>query len=924
MATTPLKLYCDFISSVSRFTKGTWTSTAGGSDANVISVLKDGSDSTYINRTGSGAFSRLLHFETPTIPNGARVISIQQRIRAKTNGSPGSYMHSYIWIPLTNNLSNPARIERSRVGTFVDYRASSTFNSTKINSHNDGSELTHSQLSLLYVYWATVTEGGRNYWAETSMRVSEIWLELHYDEKPVVSNVTPTVTGNTVYSDTLTPLITWDYQDDWQPQSGYQVQILNAATNDVIYDSFEVSSGDTSHQVNASLAGGIQYRVRVRARQAWSGKGGGFWGDWSYSAGTFSLTVIPAARPGVFNFSSSENGYNVVKSIPYLNLLTYDEASFENGFLSWGQGGSPNTGATLSSNSNASYIVEGFGSLKVTQTAAQTLVQTRTMTAVEEGKEYVFGIQHKVDSATTVGTLAITAGIVWFDENGNYLGEAEGDATAGDKTSFVRCQAVGVAPNGARLAKFYFHTSNTGANGKIFYVDSAVAFLSFGADDYINYYSRGGMGADTPNLLSRADSTLDQDFSGWAAGNGNTAVVISATQARQGITSLRLTRSASTGQVLANLTGSPITPPDPTDPKKLSLFASFYPATGVNLVAFGVNWYDASNVLVTNSEMSFNSGAITSGAWNDKQDSVVEPTNTNISYGVPYVYFNNVASTNVCYADAFSIVRTEGTAMVGFQPGYEEVTPVQLVIEALDIPGFPVMTQAEFSNLAISNPVYRSELIAMTQARYDEAAAGVVDWQEVFRGDADTSSSHTTFNDRSAQSGIARLYRSYTYRYERGALITSRAAVDGYDEYLCPVTISFQDVWLSTVDQKVDLVNGGLVEDDFSAYHFRFPQTGHSETYAKEATTFKLAGREFPVVSFGETTDASVSVTLLLPTEEDAAGFREIAERRSLVIYRNGTRVQRVKGLLQDIQYTYNQATVQVSFQVVAAGQQYE
>jgi len=115
-----------------------------------------------------------------------------------------------------------------------------------------------------------------DYTTDTSLRPK---LVVTYSEKPTATLTTPTGTENspTQYNDEITPLIEWTYSDpESDPQAKYQVQVYDTSNN-LVYDSGEVASSSTSHEIPSSveLTYGTTYKVRVRVHDGTS------WSAWS-------------------------------------------------------------------------------------------------------------------------------------------------------------------------------------------------------------------------------------------------------------------------------------------------------------------------------------------------------------------------------------------------------------------------------------------------------------------------------------------------------------------------------------------------------------------------------------------------------------------------------------------------------------------
>lgn len=897
---------------------GVWeTNTSATDNPTILIAISDNDNVTYAHKD-AGSFWRSIGFQETVLPLDARIRSVTPYYRAKSNSS-AQYWRSQMRMgtqaaPSTlHEQSGSNHVRQIPTSSISDYAAI-------VMTQSDGAEpISNDMLNNIQMSLNNYFSDG----APQNVRMYKIWLSVLADEKPVTSAVSPIAAGNTVFTDTSTPTFTWSYSDDWELQAGFQVQVLLNSDNSVIVDSGSVTSSETSWTPTGGLAQGTTYKVRVRTRQNWSGAAAGdFWGDWAYSVGTFSLTVVDGPETTVSNEGAfNDSGAVYVEAQHNMNLLGYDDAAFENGFLGWGQGAGNLTGGTLASNTNATYIFEGLASLKITQSATTSTITNRNLTAVIVGRTYGFSYRSKVDAASTVGSMTAEGGVNWYDSFGGYISTTFTNAPGTSKTNWVTTVGFAVAPANAAFANQYIYINN-GASGRIVYTDCAEFLMMAVGDTSYSIPSRGGMLLPTKNLITLKDSSFGLGTTAWEASSANTTLALSATQSRQGLTSLKINRTAgSSGTVLAYLNTGKIAAPDFTNPGYTVLFASLYPTSATNFF-FGVAWCDSTGTEVAWSETTV--AAPTLNTWTDKHQAVANPSNSSISYGLPYVYFTGVAASGINYTDALMIAQEPTSALFGYQPGYTVTDGPYTVIQGLDVPGFPDLTQAAYDALAISNPSLYATYQTMITDRYAEAAAGAVSWQTLRTVAIDPDFTSSEIFDRSAQSGVARMYRAYTYKYDAGVLITSQPEAETYDGITCPTTINFTSIWISTVSQKEDLVNGGLVEDGFDQYEFTTGQSGSSESFKKDYGTFQPEGREFPVITFGTTSSKSIAVTIALTTAAELAAFQQLTSRASLVIFRNGFRSQRIKGVLTGISYSYPKGFDTVSFTIQAAGDQYE
>lgn len=330
--------------------RGTYTVSGG---TFVTTVLGDGTDTVPVNTTATrlstsfagtpGERASIGVYTTDfTIPTGSRVRYAQSYFVARKTGtedrSVSLKLHDLTkraagersWLTSTSHaLSNSwATYYGDREQTAVGGRP---FTQTVLNSI--GSEI--------YNFSTTQTE------------FSELGAIFEYDLKPVVTILTPQI----VY--TPSPTITWDYQDDYENQKGYQVEIRDAA-GDLVFSDYQTDNGLKSSTVNKALPNG-DYSLRVRASQIFQIPGyvEDFYSDWVTSV--FTIKTEQIAAPVVTVATRTTDGYQegtVVTVYPGLNMLNAPTADMQDS--QWTSG---LTNATLATDQVT--VDSGTSSLKV-------------------------------------------------------------------------------------------------------------------------------------------------------------------------------------------------------------------------------------------------------------------------------------------------------------------------------------------------------------------------------------------------------------------------------------------------------------------------------------------------------------------------------------------------------------------------------
>ena len=321
-----------------------------------IAVIGDGSDATYITQQKADNYFRY-NCASMALPNGARVSMVTPSVRAKMAAT--NVRNDWVV-----GLGDHSGVKYAAAD--YPYASHHAISSASIRNYSGpgitrliktGGLITQADLERgLYVEFGLNNVYGTSA-ANPTINVYEAKLQLAYDLAPTAV-WTGVATGGTI-SDTASPLLTWDYYDDFQPMASYRITIKDAGSVQV-YDSGLVSSSDTSHQVDTNLTNGT-YTATLTVYQAWSGPGGAF-PSLSSVTGTFTVGVLRLGTPRISSATSGEQ--TTVTVTPDVNLLNLDDSTFDRGVLSLTATAPVNCTVAAT----GSPVKDGTGSAKITIT----------------------------------------------------------------------------------------------------------------------------------------------------------------------------------------------------------------------------------------------------------------------------------------------------------------------------------------------------------------------------------------------------------------------------------------------------------------------------------------------------------------------------------------------------------------------------
>jgi hypothetical protein len=284
---------------------GSWSVSGAGS---AHAALSDNSDSSYVQLLGLCRLdSQVLRvgFPTPSIPAGAKVYSVTLRRRVQSAAVSADVPLCYHWFRCRSGTVSVAGQQQPVIKSFYNSPCPTTTTPTYTNEtiltatagpNGQPWDVNTNLTGLTYDLGRGDSSGS------TTLRVSEVYLDIAYQQ---VSTVTVTAPTGTV-SDTR-PTVTWTYASpDSQPQQAFQVAIYTAAQVAAggfvpfVSTPLQSSGGlilgeDLQWTVPADLTDG-SYSAYVRVQSRWAGPGE-FYTAVASTSWTRTATAAPAPAP---------------------------------------------------------------------------------------------------------------------------------------------------------------------------------------------------------------------------------------------------------------------------------------------------------------------------------------------------------------------------------------------------------------------------------------------------------------------------------------------------------------------------------------------------------------------------------------------------------------------------------------------------
>lgn len=284
---------------------GSW-SVSGAASAHA--ALSDNSDSSYVQLLGLCRLdSQVLRvgFPVPSIPAGAKVYSVTLRRRVQSAAVSADVPLCYHWFRCRSGTVTVAGQQQQPVKSFYN----SPCPTTTVAAFTDETILTATTGPAGQAWDVATNLTGLTYdlgrgdsSASTTLRVSEVYLDVAYQQASTVTVTAPTGT----VPDTQ-PTVTWTYASpDSQPQQAYQVAIYTAAQvaaggfAPFVSTPIQSSGGfvlgeDLQWTLPADLTDG-SYSAYVQVQSRWAGTGQ-FYTSIASTSWTRTATAPPVVIP---------------------------------------------------------------------------------------------------------------------------------------------------------------------------------------------------------------------------------------------------------------------------------------------------------------------------------------------------------------------------------------------------------------------------------------------------------------------------------------------------------------------------------------------------------------------------------------------------------------------------------------------------
>jgi hypothetical protein len=434
------------------FNQGAWWTVTGG-PTTVHAATADDTDSTYAATTGNPAY--LGFSPLGGIPDGATITSVTVRVRWSGNGSA---------LGAVATIDNRTGVWTWQTSFYKVPSVTATQTFQAMTTRPDGTPWTSDAVNGL-----TVRIAGN----AVAVRFYEVYLDVVYNQQPVVSNITPTGTVSTQQ-----PTIGWTYADpDSDAQERWQVRIFtetqsraggfSPGTSAAVADSgtaYYGASGATTWMVPAALSPGV-YRAYVRASD--SGSNGRF-SDWVNSQ--FTIVGNPPAPPALVSVTPNpllgRNEIVVRQSDNLLNQATATADGVAHEYLRWFVFGNVNTPSVATGGISGNRITA-----IVASNAEIAITGLQKMPAVP-GVIHIWAGWIKSDAG---GIVHLDTD--WYSADYSYLGSSAGNSVA--LTSGYQASAGrDLPPPGARYAHLMWRSSGSLTGGQVLSWDSVGLWFS--------------------------------------------------------------------------------------------------------------------------------------------------------------------------------------------------------------------------------------------------------------------------------------------------------------------------------------------------------------------------------------------------------------------------------------------------------------